>query len=70
MGDVVSLNQFRKKRDRKNSETTARNNRVRFGRTLNQRITDNNQRSKEDAELESKKLTKTPKDDGTSDPEN
>ncbi|MCF8465871.1 MAG: DUF4169 family protein [Sneathiella sp.] len=70
MGDVVSLNQFRKKRDRKNSETTARNNRVRFGRTLNQRQTDNDQRARKDAELENKKLTRTPKDNEESDPEN
>ena len=57
MGDVVNLNQFRKKRNRKKAEDTARNNRASFGRSVAQKKQDMNQQKKRDALLDKKKLS-------------
>ena len=56
MGDVVNLNQFRKKRNRKEAEDTARNNRVSYGRTAAQKKRDLEQKQNRDAILDQKKL--------------
>lgn len=61
MGDVVNLNQFRKKRSRKNAEDTARNNRASFGRSAAQKKQDAIEQQKRDALLDQKKR---PKQDG------
>ncbi|MFC4271151.1 DUF4169 family protein [Sneathiella chungangensis] len=57
MGDVVNLNKFRKKRDRKKAEDAARGNRVRYGRTSEQKNLDKDQKQRDDIALDQKKLT-------------
>ncbi len=56
MGDVVNLNQFRKKRNRKKAEDTARNIRTSFGRSAIQKKQDLDKQKKRDALLDQKKL--------------
>ncbi len=56
MGDVVNLNKFRKKREKKEAESLARENRTRFGRTKNQRKSDESQQRKNVTELDQKKF--------------
>ena len=68
MGDVVSLKQFRKKRDRKNKDRTAQNNRARFGIPKNEQQISKDQKSKKETELDRKKLTKRLEDEGPEDP--
>lgn len=63
MGDVVNLNQFRKKRNRKTAEDTARNNRASFGRSAAQKKQDMNQQKKRDALLDKKKLSNKDKEE-------
>lgn len=57
MGDVVNLNKFRKKRNRKEAEATARNNRVSHGRSGAQKKRDLEQQEKRDALLDQKRLS-------------
>ncbi|WP_373086157.1 DUF4169 family protein [Sneathiella sp.] len=62
MGDVVSLNQFRKKHDRKITEKKARENRILFGRTSTEKKSDKDQKSKNTLQLDQKKLERLPTD--------
>lgn len=66
MGDVVNLNQFRKKRDRKEAENKARENRIKFGRTGLQKKLDRDETRRNITELERKKLTRDERHDDDS----
>ncbi|WP_340151091.1 DUF4169 family protein [uncultured Sneathiella sp.] len=70
MGDVVNLNQFRKKQGRKKAEELARNNRVRFGRTSLQKKQDKSQLQRGKSELDQKKLSPARDDEETPSPKN
>ncbi|MZR30154.1 DUF4169 family protein [Sneathiella litorea] len=70
MGDVVNLNQFRKKQNQKKTQDTARNNRVSFGRSAVQKKQDKNQQKKQDASLDQKKLHNQGEDKNETPPEN
>lgn len=59
MGDIVNLNKFRKKTARRQSEKNAKENRVVFGRTKQQKLADALAVQKDDAELDNKKRTDT-----------
>ena len=70
MGDVVNLNQFRKKQDRKKAEELARNNRVRFGRNSQQKKQDKDQIQRGKTDLDQKKLSPTRDDEEIPPPKN
>jgi len=70
MGDVVNLNQFRKKQDRKKADDGARNNRVRYGRSGSKKKQDKEQKRRESAVLDHKKLTKEIDEESTAPPKN
>mgnify|MGYP003142728390 FL=1 len=70
MGDVVNLNQFRKKQGRKKAEELARNNRVRFGRTSQQKKQEKDQIQRGKTTLDQKKLSPTHDEDETTPPKN
>ncbi|WP_334129532.1 DUF4169 family protein [Sneathiella sp.] len=63
MGDVVNLNQFRKKRNRKEAEDKARDNRVKYGRTGFQKKLERLENQRKLTDLERKKLTREDHDD-------
>jgi hypothetical protein len=67
MGDVVNLNQFRKKQERKKAEKTARNNRARFGRSKAEKNAEHHRENKNRTDLEHKKLTSPGKSDDDDD---
>lgn len=69
MGDIVNLNHFRKKQDRKKAGEKARNNRVRHGRSGLQKKQDRNESKRNNTELEHKKLIREDEDDKNSSPE-
>jgi|TARA_R110002072_G_scaffold107901_3_gene234403 hypothetical protein len=62
MGDVVNLNRFRKNRDRKKNEEDARNNRIRYGRTGQQKKLDRAESERNKTEVEQKKLIRDDED--------
>ena len=60
MGDVVNLNQFRKKRRRADKEKKAAANRVQFGRTRAQRQLDQAELAASGRDLDGKKVERDP----------
>lgn len=56
MGDVVNLNQARKRRERAVAEKRARENRVQHGRSKDERIRAAREAEKAKRELDDKKL--------------
>ncbi|MEX0582855.1 MAG: DUF4169 family protein [Sneathiella sp.] len=70
MGDVINLNQFRKKQGRKKAEESARNNRVRFGRTSQQKKLEKDQIKRGKINLDRKKLSSPPDEDNNPPPKN
>ncbi len=56
MGDVVNLNQIRKRRERAAAEQRARENRIQFGRGKDDRIKALREAEKAKRELDDKKL--------------
>ena len=56
MGDVVNLNQMRKRRERAAAEQRAKGNRVQFGRTKDDRVKAARELEKAKQDLEDKKL--------------
>jgi len=56
MGDVVNLNQMRKRRERAAAEQRAKGNRVQFGRTKDDRVKAAREMEKAKRDLEDKKL--------------
>jgi hypothetical protein len=56
MGDVVNLNQLRKRRERAAAEQRAKANRVQFGRSKDDRIKAKRESEKALRELDEKKL--------------
>lgn len=70
MGDVVNLNQFRKKQERKAAKDKARQNRHVHGRSKTERKTDKIQQQKDANELQNKKLKKKSNPDDSSKGEN
>jgi hypothetical protein len=65
MGEVVNLNQFRKKRRRADKEKKAAENRVHFGRTRAQRHLDQSETAASERDLDSKKLERDAADGAT-----
>ena len=53
---IINLNQYRKKRRRTEAETQAKENRVRFGRTKEERAADLRERERAKKEIENKRL--------------
>jgi hypothetical protein len=53
---IINLNQFRKKRRRIEAETQAKENRVRFGRTKEERTAELRERERAKKEIENKRL--------------
>jgi hypothetical protein len=56
MGEVISLNRYRKNRERRVLEAQAAENRVRFGRTKEERFRDNVEEDRRQGDLDNKKL--------------
>jgi len=56
MGDVVNLNQIRKRRERVAAEQRAKENRVQHGRSKDDRIRARHESEKAQRELDDKKL--------------
>jgi hypothetical protein len=53
---IINLNQYRKKRRRTEAETQAKENRVRFGRSKEERIAELRERERAKKEIENKRL--------------
>ena len=53
---IVNLNQYRKKRRRAEAEVRATENRIRFGRSKEQRNKELRERKRADKEIENKRL--------------
>jgi hypothetical protein len=53
---IINLNQYRKKRRRTEAETKAQENRVRFGRSKEERIAELRERERAKKEIENKRL--------------
>jgi len=70
MGDVVNLNHFRKKQERKAAKDKASQNRRAHGRTKAERKADEKQQRQNTDELDHKKLENKPKTDDSSNAEN
>lgn len=58
MGDVVNLNQYRKQRSRASSQKRASENRVRFGRSKDDKTRQSQDAERSSRELEGKQLDK------------
>jgi hypothetical protein len=58
MGDVVNLNQYRKQRSRASSQKRASENRVRFGRSKDDKTRQSQDAERIGRELEGKQLDK------------
>ena len=56
MGDVVNLNQIRKRRERVAADQRARENRIQHGRSKDERIKSAREAEKAKRELDDKKL--------------
>ncbi len=56
MADIVNLNQYRKRRDRREAEKAAAENRVRHGRSKVDRQTERRENEKAAKDLEDKRL--------------
>ncbi len=63
MGDIINLNQYRKRRALAERSKKARSNRARFGRTAGEKAAGESTAKKAGEELEHKRLG-TPPDDG------
>jgi hypothetical protein len=53
---IINLNQYRKKRRRTAAETQAKENRVRFGRSKEERMAEQRERERAKKEVENKRL--------------
>jgi hypothetical protein len=53
---IINLNQYRKKRRRTEAETQAKENRVRFGRSKEERVAEMRERERAEKEIETKRL--------------
>ena len=53
---IINLNQYRKKRRRAEAETQAKENRVRFGRSKEERTAELSERERAKREMENKRL--------------
>jgi hypothetical protein len=53
---IINLNQHRKKRRRGDAETQAKENRIRFGRSKEERTADLRERERAKKEIENKRL--------------
>jgi uncharacterized protein DUF4169 len=53
---IVNLNQYRKKRRRAATEAQAKENRIRFGRSKEERAAGQRERERADKEIEDKRL--------------
>ena len=67
MGDVVNLNQFRKKRDRKDANEKASRNRIRHGRTKAEKKAEQKKHDISARELDRKKLPSKPRNEDAKD---
>lgn len=56
MGDVINLNRFRKQRAKGEREEAATRNRVRFGRSKEEKAKEKSETARRNRELEGKKL--------------
>lgn len=56
MGDVINLNRFRKQRAKGEREEAAARNRVRFGRSKEEKAKEKSETARRNRELEGKKL--------------
>ncbi len=56
MADIVNFNQFRKRRDRREAEKSAAENRIRHGRTKADRQMERRENEKAAKDLEDKRL--------------
>ena len=57
MGDVISLNRYRKDRDRRGKLARAAANRLRFGRTKTERHAEQDETERKETRLDQKRLT-------------
>lgn len=60
MGELVNLNQYRKKRERLQRKKSAAANRMRFGRPKDETIQSKKERVRDDTELDGKQLSDQP----------
>lgn len=63
MGDVVSLNQYRKQREKALKARKSAENRVVYGLGKDERTTARNEQDRRQADLEGKKLERGPSDE-------
>ena len=63
MGDVVNLNQYRKRRERLRAERRGAENRTRMGRTKLERDTATNEDERHHRELDGKRIERPPGDE-------
>ena len=56
MADIVNLNQYRKRRDRRDAEKTAAENRIRHGRNKAERQKERGENEKAAKDLDDKRL--------------
>ncbi len=57
MGDVINLNQYRKRRERSKSQTRAAENRARTGRTKDKTARERREAGQASADLDNKQLS-------------
>lgn len=57
MGDVINLNQYRKRRERSKSQTRAAENRARTGRTKEETARERHEAEQAGSELDNKRLS-------------
>jgi len=57
MGDVINLNQYRKRRERSKSQTRAAENRARHGRTKEETARERHEAGQASAKLDNKQLS-------------
>ncbi|MCW5750649.1 MAG: DUF4169 family protein [Alphaproteobacteria bacterium] len=63
MGDVVNLNQFRKRRARDEAERRASENRTRHGRSKAERRIATTEKAREDKALDGRRISPEPPDE-------
>ncbi len=63
MGDVVNLNQYRKRRERLRAEGRGAENRARIGRTKLERDTATNEAERRQRKLDGKRIERPPGDE-------
>ena len=68
MGDIINLNQYRKRRERDEKAKKARANRAKSGRTGTEKASQRRETEKSGEELERKRLVPAAKDGSNTDP--